>query len=161
MTRRLCFIDFDGVLHPAGPTESELLRQLPEFEAWLRKHPSVEVVISSSWRHSHTLEQLRAIFSPDLRGRIVGVTGTHWKRVHAETGEVPLATPHERELEVLHWLRENGAADAVWAALDDEVGNFRPDCRNLIPCDPGTGLESEQFAQLEAVLRLENEGGSR
>jgi hypothetical protein len=36
--------------------------------------PEVEIVISSSWRETHFLEDLKANFSASLRGRIIGVT---------------------------------------------------------------------------------------
>lgn len=66
----LLFLDFDGVLHPqydGEPTPvSELFCHLPRFESILQDFPSVEIVISSTWRNQFTLEELRSRFSPDI-----------------------------------------------------------------------------------------------
>lgn len=69
--RRIIFVDFDGVLHPDGVA---LFSRLPMFESLLARMPDAEVVVSSTWREDHTLEQLRQFPSPDLRRRITGVT---------------------------------------------------------------------------------------
>lgn len=101
------FLDIDGVLHRSDAGDDELLTQMPLLERWLRARPSVRVIVSSSWRHSRTLDELRALFALDLHARIVGVTDVHWKWVYEETGEVPLTTPHERDREVMRWLEAN------------------------------------------------------
>ena len=49
-------LDIDGVLHPG---QSGTLIYLPLLETWLRAHPDVDVVISSNWRETHTLDELR------------------------------------------------------------------------------------------------------
>ncbi|MBW8456939.1 MAG: hypothetical protein K0M58_00620 [Thiobacillus sp.] len=35
---------------------------------------TIRIVVSSTWRHQFTLDQLRARFSPDIAVRIIGVT---------------------------------------------------------------------------------------
>src|SRR5665811_2061019 len=68
----ILFLDFDGVMHPVNQTnifcrEEHLARVLRDF-------PGVEVVISSSWRETHTLKNMQTFFLTDLRSRIIGVT---------------------------------------------------------------------------------------
>ncbi|MDF6623942.1 HAD domain-containing protein, partial [Escherichia coli] len=64
-------LDIDGVLHPG---QSGTLIYLPLLETWLRAHPDVDVVISSNWRETHTLDELRNFFSIELRERVIGCT---------------------------------------------------------------------------------------
>ena len=57
------FLDFDGVLHPqydGGPTPKEVcFCHLPRFEAVMRQHPGVLIVISSTWRQQFNVEDTR------------------------------------------------------------------------------------------------------
>lgn len=147
----ILFLDIDGVLHPVTAPDTALLSRLPLLEAWLGSRPDVEVVVSSSWRLSHSLEQLKACFSPDLGDRLIGVTDLHWRHVYEETGEVPLTTQHERELEVRRWLSRNGGT-RPWAALDDERGLYGPGCSCVIVCDGHVGLTPDELSELDRVL---------
>lgn len=98
-------LDIDGVLHPA---QSGSLIYLPILEAWLRQHPTVDVVVSSNWRDSHTFDELRNLFSDDLRERIIGTT--------------PNLESAYREDEIMTLAREY--AIVRWAALDDRPQEF-------------------------------------
>ena len=69
----LLFLDFDGVLHPAGG-EAQHFVNLPRLERLLREYPMVDVVISSAWQDGLTLEELKGFFSADVAARIIGVT---------------------------------------------------------------------------------------
>ena len=55
----LPFLDFDGVLHPDRSSVDLYFCRLTLLEPWLRKRPQIEVVISSSWREAHPLDELR------------------------------------------------------------------------------------------------------
>ena len=68
------FVDFDGVTHPEPCLRIDEFCFLPLIEQVLREHIDLDVVISSSWRHEHSLDQLRGFFSPDVAQRVVGVT---------------------------------------------------------------------------------------
>lgn len=149
------FLDIDGVLHPIQAEDDELLTQLPLFEDWLRRRPGIEVVISSSWRHSHSLEQLKGLFAPDLRDQVVGVTDLYWRWVYEETGEAPLTTAHERELEVLRWLELHGAKGAAWVALDDMPGQFNRTLNHVVACEPRVGLTEHLLVEVERVLQAQ------
>jgi Swiss Army Knife RNA repair-like protein len=146
------FLDIDGVLHSTVAGDSELLSQLPILETWLLLRQQVSVVISSSWRHSHSLEQLQELFVPELRPRIVGATNVYWRWTFEATGEVPLTTPYEREREVLRWLSDSDALGRPWVALDDEVGQFGRTKDHVVACDPVTGLVAAQLAELDLVV---------
>ena len=98
------FLDFDGVLHSEPSLPKEAFSQLPLVEAILREFPSVEVVISSTWRldwvgdsDAAAVENLRRYFSPDIAQRVVGVTPF-------------LGRLQENGLDALPYIREGGAA---------------------------------------------------
>lgn len=125
-------LDIDGVLHPG---QSGTLIYLPLLEAWLRAHPDVDVVISSNWRETHTLDELRNFFSIELRERVIGCT--------------PVLPDCTRLDEILCVVREYGVTQ--WAALDDRVQEF-PDTRRLVATEYLDGLTGESLLQLTRVM---------
>jgi hypothetical protein len=68
-------LDFDGVLHPEPCSQENVLCRLPFVEDVLRDYlEHIEIIMSSRWRMHYSIEDLRAMFSPDIAARIVGVT---------------------------------------------------------------------------------------
>lgn len=155
-TRRLLFLDFDGVMHPFRCGVGQYFCHLELLEAWLRQRPSVDVVISSSWREVHPLNEMRSYFSQDIQRRIVGAT--------------PQLNFAERHLEVTRWLEEHGAtgegreADEgraqVWAVLDDQAELFPPNTARLVVCDGRIGLTLHDLTRLDAILQLGHAPGT-
>jgi hypothetical protein len=139
----IVFADFDGVLHRYGCKPADLFSQLPLLEAWLLQHERVEVVISSTWRLSRTLEELQGFFSPAIQPRIVGVT----PRID---GSSPERFP--REAEVNMWLRDSDEPWQQWFALDDQPWLFRPFNSRQVLCDPNVGLTAAELGRLSALL---------
>lgn len=142
----LIFLDLDGVLHPglAGT-----LIYIPEFEAFLRAHPGVRVVFSTTWRLQESLDDLRGYFSPDLRPRFIGVTP-----------EVDDRRSAARFEEIQLWLRQNTTSPIRWAALDDTPDLFPPGCPQLVVCDTKRGVRPPQLRQLEVLLELQHQEDS-
>jgi hypothetical protein len=58
----LLFLDFDGVLHPLRSGEAGRFILIPAFEAWVRIHPAIEIVISSTRRQIFPFETIRRFF---------------------------------------------------------------------------------------------------
>lgn len=134
------FLDFDGVLHPAGVREDSYLVDLPNLAEVLRRFTgAVQVVVSSTWREYESLDQLRGYFPQDLQRLVVGVT--------------PLLPGQNRQAECQAWLRDH-APQAHWLAVDDDAGEFEPDCQNLFLV-PKTGLEPAVAHAL--IARIERE----
>ena len=64
------------------PTSSDVfavgyaLREMPRIAAVLRDFPDAHVVISSTWRVKRSLQDLQALFPPDVAMRVIGVMPT-------------------------------------------------------------------------------------
>jgi len=137
--RKIIFLDFDGVLHPDGIGK---FSQLPILEHFLSAMPEAEVVVSSTWREDHTLEQLRGFFSPALQNRITGVTPS-------------LEDGYEiggRQKEILSYLTAENLSNknSSWVALDDIALFFEDSCPNLVLTDSSKGFTEQEGEQLIA-----------
>ncbi len=105
----ILFLDFDGVLHPEPCyQQEELFCRLHILESVLYDFPSVEVVISSTWRDTRTLAELKNLFSVDIAPRIIDVT-PNWKTL-LELCET-IGYTYIREVEITGWLRRT---ERVW-----------------------------------------------
>jgi HAD domain in Swiss Army Knife RNA repair proteins len=138
----IVFLDFDGVLHPVPLALQGVLCRLDLFESWLRNHPTVDVVLSSSWRETYPFRELVGFFAEDMQHRIVGCTPV-------------LSNSHpERETEVRTWMRNSWEPSRPFAILDDLPDLFSPGCPELVLCDPRVGLTHTALAELQARLGL-------
>ncbi len=143
------FLDFDGVLHPqydGVPTPvGEVFCHLSLFESIMRDFPHVEIIISSTWRYQFSIEELRSKFSPDIAGRIVGMTPQteHDEREYVQA---------RREVEILEWLAISGRSDAAWIALDDAAWLFDKHRDRLVHCTWYVGLNDEVELKLKSAL---------
>lgn len=139
------FLDFDGVMHPIN--QLDLFCREEHLAQVLRDFPSVEIVISSAWRTSHTLLNMKTFFLTDLRERVIGVTPV-FRIGDADT----TATPGARYHEIQKYLAATGARGRPWLALDDDPDFFPPRCANLVLCDPKHGFGNVAEKALRAAL---------
>lgn len=137
----LLFLDFDGVLHHWFPRadrtdeQNQYFAYLPRVEAVVRDFPVLQVVVSSDWRLTRSLDELRAFFSEDIRPRVIGKTPSLG---------LPEGTPAPRQREIEAFLREQKLEGTPWIAVDDHADNFEPDAP-LILCN-------DEFAEREEGL---------
>jgi hypothetical protein len=169
--RPLLFLGFGGVLHPNPCERERYLEKAPLLEAWLRRQPAVDVVITSGWRRSHSLARLAAKFSTDLRARFIGMTpddvprgepiGQPASRVRPQRAITADERsfidrygyrPGERELEIWVWRNRYDRADVPWRVLDDCEWLFHEQCKELILVHWETGLTPAMLALLDAWL---------
>ena len=105
----ILFLDFDGVLHPAGCRPQNRFCRLPLLADWLqRQAPHVGVVISSDWRLGARLDALRMHFPQPIRSRILGALPAE-----AEVDPAPWAewaARHPRQCLIMAWLAAQGAS---------------------------------------------------
>lgn len=132
------FLDFDGVMHPGN---SCTFVHEPALAALLRELPRVRLVVTSTWRLSNSLDDLREWFSPPVAARVVDVTP---ELSHAA------GTKGSRQREIEVWLQQNPTAR--WCALDDQPELYTPDCAWLVTTNPRTGLDASALARVRQLL---------
>lgn len=127
-------LDFDGVLHIA---QSGHLDRLPMLEAWLRQNPKVDVVLTTNWRDTDSMEDLCACFSEDIRHRVLGGT--------------PNLMGAAREDEILALVRRYQIRQ--WIALDDRFQEFlRTGPNHLVCTEYLTGLTPAHLDRMSELL---------
>lgn len=154
----ILFLDFDGVTHPDPCDAGQHFTRLPLIEEVLRPYPACKIVISSSWRVVHPLDEMRNFFAIDMRSRVIGVTPEHGGP--GGNGSWGVAVNHERQWECERWLLtgqlwlpRNRRAGAPWIAIDDREHWFRPGCANLLLTDASTGFGPDDGPRLVDMLR--------
>ena len=131
-TVRALFLDFDGVLHPktleADIEEDEIVVStglfgwLPALVGVLKTKPEVSVVVHSTWRYTHDVEELRLLLGA-LGSRVVGTT------------------PRGPRYEAIEWWLHLNPLFGSYRILDDDPTEFPvPPPPELILCDPRTGV---------------------
>lgn len=139
----ILFLDLDGVMHPFNQTD--LFCREEHLARVLRDFPGVEVVISSSWRETHTLKTMLTFFLTDLRSRIVGVTPVIEIRDAVDV-------PGVRLREINKYLVDTGNQHRRWVALDDAPELFPPRCAELVLCDGNHGFGNVAEKALRTAL---------
>jgi HAD domain in Swiss Army Knife RNA repair proteins len=146
----ILFLDFDGVLHPANPSEA-LFTKVPRLANWLDTWPQVDVVISSSWRVAHSQQKMVEMLGPIIGSRVVGCTP--WLAQARDDNVYPAAKTtvltHERQVQVQAWMASSWDPGRAWVALDDMPYLFEPDCARLVVCAGRQGLSRESVQALD------------
>lgn len=148
----ILFLDFDGVTHPQPCFHENVFCRLHLIESILRERElrDIEIVISSSWRGHHSLDDMREFFSRDMQGRVIGVTPDLPK---LESDGLPGQAPEfERERECQAWMQTNRPPGTPWLAIDDRPQWFSPDCANLLVTNCQYGFHPDNTATLRDML---------
>ena len=140
-TRRVVFLDIDGVLAPIrrwdryGDLEPVCIEVLNGIVSSAR----ADVVVSSTWRHGRTVADLQAMLEAEgFTGRVVDKTPT-------------VAPGADRGEEIAAWLAEHAVGGYV--IIDDHVdmGALRT---ALVLTHPGHGLRpADALRAIEILLR--------
>jgi hypothetical protein len=137
--KKILFLDFDGVLHPDGIA---LFSKIGLLEEYLLQMPGIEIVISSTWRETQTLDELKNHFSEAVRDKIIGVTPS------LEDGY----DCGGRQREIHAFLDSAGMNDesTSWVALDDMPLFFDEGYPHLILTDSSQGFSEDNGDSLLA-----------
>ena len=124
--RKVLFLDFDGVLHPAGDGIEELKGPafvwLPLLEDALARHSNVGIVVSSTWRYTHSQGELRELLG-SIGPRLLG------------------AIPTGPRYEGIRWWLHLNRSFTSFRILDDQPLEFAdPPPPELVLCTPSLGL---------------------
>lgn len=125
----LLYLGFDGVLHPRM---KESFEKMPLLEEILIQCPKILIVISSSWRETMSLEDLKHLFPVSYRNRIIGVTPS--LQDSPDIGYI-------RYRECLSNAQHLGINNFI--IIDDESHRFPPECKNLVPTKYREGMTDE------------------
>lgn len=125
---RAIFIDFDGVLHPAGGPVGACLpfEWLSDLAAILSPHQSIRIVVHSSWRLTYPHEEIREFLS-GLSALDIDIVGPG-EKLQAITAYLSAHPEIERGL-----------------VIDDEPSEFPADFPlQVVACDPATGISCQR-----------------
>lgn len=117
------FLDFDGVLHPYFCEKEDKFKynkNLSFVLNMLSKDYNVKIVISSSWKNRHQLDEIKALFPNDIASLIDSAT----PNLEVMDGS--------RLKEAFQWMEQNNY-DGAWIALDDDHYAWNKH-ENLIHC---------------------------
>jgi hypothetical protein len=146
------FLDFDGVLHPEPGHLDGYLCHIDRVQDVLREFKNdIEIVISSSWRDFHSLDELRDMFAPDIGALVVGVTPSI--KTPSPDWLPGSELRYEREWEIETWLKANRPWGTPWLAIDDRAQWFREDSANLLLTVSSHGFALEQQATLRNMIQ--------
>ena len=139
----LLFLDIDGVLRRAtSPPRRFDADCLACFErAVAALPPECDIVITSSWRDTVPLPDIRSRFSPAVSARIIGAVPT-----------VDAGAQFPRHREVVEFLRRSGREAEDWIAIDDDPRAYPEDCR-VVLTDPAKGFDEESARRWRALTR--------
>ena len=146
MTRRVVFLDIDGVLAPIrrwdryGDLEPACIHVLNEIVAGA----GADVVVSSTWRYGKTVAELQAMLdAAGFNGSVIDKT--------------PLGPPGaDRGDEIAAWLEEHDVAGYV---IVDDHANMGALHTRLLLTHPGRGLERADAARaIEILMRPRGDG---
>lgn len=147
----ILFLDFDGVTHPQPCFAENVFCRLPLIESVVREFARLDIVISSSWRDFHSIDEMREYFSVDLRERVIGVTPSIKRPSPAWLpGQVP---EFGRQWEIESWMQEHRRWGDRWLALDDRPYWFRPQSPDLLVTDAATGFCVADQARLREMIK--------
>ena len=111
-------------------------------------YPQIEIVISSSWKDSRSLQELQNFFSEDIGKRVIGITPC-W-RDYPELLEV---NGYQRHTEIVVWIRYSDEPWVKWVALDHKSFLFQPFLMNLVRTQSLIGFDSAAESQLRSLIQ--------
>lgn len=144
-TRKVLFLDIDGVLHrgiarrsgdrvvSSAPGLIELFEFAPLLDELLRPYPDVEIVLSSDWALVLGVEYtLAAMPLSALRERVVGAT------YEGSIFNAYFWFVVSRGDQVLDYVSRH--SPMIWLAVDDRADGFSAHRHQLIHCETDVGL---------------------
>lgn len=141
MKKFIIFLDFDGVLH--GTISPSFFANTALLAQFLEPYPFVDIVLSTSWRESYSLEKIKEQCIPELAQRVVGAT--------------PILNDHPKGIrarEVMQYVQDNNLDYYQYVCIDDLSFLFNEEFEQLILTDAHTGLNESTLFQLEDKLKF-------
>ncbi len=132
------FLDFDGTLHGDSP-ESSLFEHMHSFCNTLNPYlNNIKIVISSSWRETHSFSDLVHFFPKHIQPNIVGITPILPNNLE----------PGIREQEILTYCITHDISKEKWIAIDDMPQLFSQESQDQSLIGNGNILFTESSTDL-------------
>lgn len=141
---KVLFLDFDGVITCVNGSYAKEGMMDPPSLARLQdvaRRTGCSIVVSSSWRHGRTLQDLSEIIRLPVIGKTPG------------DGEIFTHDHDGRGACILQWLMEHGEDVEHWAIVDDDVFDMHPwMLSRIVQCETGIGLTAKRAEELVYML---------
>lgn len=141
---KVLFLDIDGVLNKTGTKDRVVIPRgsfhgidrnlLQLFLFWLKLHPDVKIVLSSSWRTDQDcMNHLNQL-------------GIHWIGVTAQDGAA-------RGIQIQNWIDNQTFDEPVRIAILDDISyGMAPVGRFLVQTSDKFGLQDKHLRKLDKLL---------
>ena len=146
ISRKIIFLDIDGTLNSKesmaehGTCFTFGASCVAALNAIIAGCPGVEIVISSDWKYSHTLLELRIVLLQQ------GIIGAQVVDITPKWGET-------RGAEIRSWLNRQPKNTAFrFVALDDDSSGMKWMGKKFIKIDSTRGLQNEHIARALELL---------
>lgn len=154
---KLIFLDFDGVIFSmSGCIYARSVsgqERLPEYvldpvalsllEYLLDKMPEIRIVISSTWRLGHTIEQLQKILGEKIGSRVIGAT----PKLDGYRG-------HEIKQFLDNWNEFYRGSKVEDFVIIDDDRDMNPYMGHLIWTDSMNGFTSRNLIEVETYFKM-------
>lgn len=136
------FLDFDGVLHRSNAKSNPMFEHMDLFCNFISQYKdSVRIVISSSWKDTFKLQNIKDFFPDDVAAMIEGVTPSIKHELNAGS----------REKEIRSYLADKDIADNDWIALDDMPLLFL-NHNNVVFTNPKEGITQKELELIKLFI---------
>lgn len=131
---RILFTDIDGVLNPHWQTKWS--KNSINLYNNICKEYNLKPVITSTWRTTHTKEQLQEIFNT--------------QGIEVDIYDYTTILGRARGLEIREWL-DNNYCDS-FVVIDDKTSDIEPYIKNVVRCRSWIGLSNDEYIEIKKIL---------
>lgn len=132
---RIIFTDIDGVLNPHWKNKWSKIA-IDQYNKICRDF-DLTIVVTSTWRINHTIEELQEIFTNQ------GIE----RPIYDYT---PLIDQVDRGLEIKEWLSKNECEN--WVVIDDKISNIVKHVDNVVQTRSWIGLSRDEYSEIAAIF---------
>lgn len=140
MKRFVIFLDFDGVLH--GSKTNSFFSNNNILANFLKDYDFIDIVLSTSWRESYSLDKIKKECIPELASKVIGTTPI--------LNDGIIRGVRAREVE--QYVKENNLEYYQFVCIDDIHFLFDNEFEQLILTDPQFGINDNTLSQLKTKL---------
>lgn len=149
----ILFLDFDGVVHPVKSDISKIFCHMEMLADFLvHRAPDWSIVLSTSWREAHPMDELLDFIPESIHHRVIGTT-VYDSHPGPRKMDPMLAERSLRQAQGLYYMQSRPAGEP-WLFVDDDATLFDPGLEQLVLCDPRKGLTVETLDHLLVQYNL-------